>query len=65
MKKKYCKVISGAYKGRYGYIQQVSERLGMWYSIEGMYPYRSCLYLSEVQIIEKEGENTENDKQKI
>ena len=47
-----CKVINGQYKNREGYILNGPNELGlvMFYSKEGSYPYRTCLYYKDVEV---------------
>ena len=49
----YCKVISGQYKNREGYLLKGPNELGlvMFYSKEGVCPYRVCLRKEEVEVI--------------
>lgn len=47
-----CKIINGQYKNREGYILNGPNELGlvMFYSKEGSYPYRTCLYYKDVEV---------------
>ena len=48
-----CKVINGKYSGREGYIID-NPNFGfiMFYSKEGIYPYRVCLPYKDLEVIE-------------
>ena len=48
-----CKVINGKYRDREGYIYGGPNKydLVMFYSKEGIYPYRVCLSYKDVEVI--------------
>lgn len=48
-----CKVINGKYCGREGYITKNPNSFGlvMFYSKEGVYPYRVCLSYKDLEVI--------------
>ena len=48
-----CRVVSGKYAGREGYITEKPNELGlvMFYPKEGQNPYRVCLRFSEMVVL--------------
>lgn len=53
MSKTYVKMIAGRYEGRKGYVEIPSKALGtaMFYSKEGEFPYRACVYDTDYELI--------------